>query len=81
MGIPDILFGQSVVAIVETKKSHLTSASELIAFVKSRLSSYKAPRHILFAEIRRGPNAKPDLPSLTAFAKEQVANLKKEASI
>ncbi len=81
LGIPDILFGQSVVAIVETKKSHLTSASELIAFVKSRLSSYKAPRHILFAEIRRGPNAKPDLPSLTAFAKEQVANLKKEASI
>jgi hypothetical protein len=56
------------------------SATDLIAFVKSRLSSYKAPRHILFAPIKRGPNAKPDLPSLQAFANEQLATHLKETS-
>lgn len=78
LGIPDIHFGQAVVAIIETKKNQSTSAAELIAFVKSRLSSYKAPRHVLFAPIQRGPNAKPDLPSLQAFANVQVAKHLKE---
>jgi acyl-CoA synthetase (AMP-forming)/AMP-acid ligase II len=80
LGIPDIRFGQAVVAIIETKKTQSANAAELIAFVKSRLSSYKAPRHVLFAPIQRGPNAKPDLPSLQAFANEQVAKLLKETS-
>jgi fatty-acyl-CoA synthase len=80
LGIPDIRFGQAVVAIIETKKNQNANAAELIAFVKSRLSSYKAPRHVLFAPIQRGPNAKPDLPSLQAFANEQVAKLLKETS-
>jgi acyl-CoA synthetase (AMP-forming)/AMP-acid ligase II len=78
LGIPDIRFGQSVVAIIELRKNQIANPEELIAFVKSRLSSYKAPRHILFAPIKRGPNAKPDLPSLQAFANEQVAQHLKE---
>jgi acyl-CoA synthetase (AMP-forming)/AMP-acid ligase II len=69
-----------VVAIIEMKKNQSASAADLIAFVKSRLSSYKAPRHILFAPIKRGPNAKPDLPSLQAFANEQLATHLKETS-
>jgi acyl-CoA synthetase (AMP-forming)/AMP-acid ligase II len=80
LGISDIRFGQSVVAIIEMKKNQSASAADLIAFVKSRLSSYKAPRHILFAPIKRGPNAKPDLPSLQAFANEQLATHLKETS-
>jgi len=78
LGIPDIRFGQSVVAIIELKKNQIANTEELIAFVKARLSSYKAPRHILFAPIKRGPNAKPDLQSLQAFANEQVAQHLKE---
>jgi acyl-CoA synthetase (AMP-forming)/AMP-acid ligase II len=78
VGVPDVRFGQAVVAIVETKDGLTSSQSELIAFIKARLSSYKAPRHVLFAPIRRGPNAKPDLPSLQSFARERVAQLSKD---
>ena len=73
VGIPDARFGQSVVAIVEPKQAETIDGAELVAFVKTRLSSYKAPRHVLVAPIERGPNAKPDLKALQALAVARVA--------
>jgi len=73
VGIPDERFGQAVVAIVEAKAGATASAADLVSFVKTRLSSYKAPRHVLLAPIGRGPNAKPDLKALQAFAASRIA--------
>jgi acyl-CoA synthetase (AMP-forming)/AMP-acid ligase II len=69
VGIPDERFGQSIVAILEAHKGAAIQAADVIAHVKARLSSYKAPRHVItVAAIGRGPNAKPDLNALRDMA-------------
>jgi len=73
VGVPDARFGQAVTAIVEAKSGARLDEAELVGFVKARLSSYKAPRHVLLAPIGRGPNAKPDLKALQSFASARVA--------
>ena len=73
VGIPDLRFGQAVVAIVEPKTGASVDGDEVMRFVKARMASYKAPRHVLVAPIGRGPNAKPDLKTLQAFAASRVA--------
>jgi acyl-CoA synthetase (AMP-forming)/AMP-acid ligase II len=75
VGVPDARFGQAVTAIVEAKAGAHVDEAELVGFVKARLSSYKAPRHVLVAPIGRGPNAKPDLKALQSFASARVAEL------
>ncbi|HEY9784993.1 MAG TPA: long-chain-fatty-acid--CoA ligase [Candidatus Obscuribacterales bacterium] len=49
-GIPDDQWGETVKAVVVPKPGVKISEGELIAFVKERLASYKAPRSIEFAE-------------------------------
>jgi acyl-CoA synthetase (AMP-forming)/AMP-acid ligase II len=73
VGIPDVRLGQAVTAIVEPKVGASVDEAELVSFVKARLSSYKAPRHVLVAPIGRGPNAKPDLRALQSLASARVA--------
>ena len=73
VGIPDLRFGQAVVAIVEAKPDTALDGDEVARFVKSRMAAYKAPKHVLVAPIGRGPNAKPDLKALQALAAARVA--------
>jgi acyl-CoA synthetase (AMP-forming)/AMP-acid ligase II len=73
VGIPDERFGQSIAAVVEAVKGASIEPSDVIAHVKARLSSYKAPRHVIVAPIGRGPNAKPDLNALREMAISHVA--------
>ncbi len=62
VGLPDPRFGQSIVAMVEGDPHATVGADELIAYVKSRIAAYKAPRRIEFTDvIPRLPNGKPDL--------------------
>jgi fatty-acyl-CoA synthase len=49
-GLPDATWGESVTAAVVLKKGHFVSGTELIAFVKSRIAHYKAPRHVEFLD-------------------------------
>ena len=80
VGIPDERFGQSVVAIVEPKPAATLDGTDVIGFVKARLSTYKAPRHVLVAPIGRGPNAKPDLKALQALALARVTEERRRTS-
>ena len=74
VGVPDERFGQSIVAIVEAEKGATIDAREVIEHVKARLSSYKAPRHVIAVPaIGRGPNAKPDLNALREMAISHLA--------
>jgi len=74
VGIPDERFGQSIVAIVEAEKGASIDARDVIEHVKARLSSYKAPKHVIVVPaIGRGPNAKPDLNALREKAISHLA--------
>jgi acyl-CoA synthetase (AMP-forming)/AMP-acid ligase II len=62
LGIPDVRFGQSIVAVVQFKPGQTASSEDLIAHVKARISAYKAPRRIQVVDaIGRLPNGKADL--------------------
>jgi 3-oxocholest-4-en-26-oate---CoA ligase len=74
VGIPDVRFGQSIVAVVEPAKGRHVDGDALIGHVKSSLSAYKAPRRVIVVEeISRGPNGKPDLTTIRQFAIVQAA--------
>ncbi len=47
-GVPDTMWGESVTAAVVLKSGQIASEQELIAFVKSRIAHYKAPRRVEF---------------------------------
>ena len=62
MGVPDPRFGQSIVALVECSVGTAPAPDDLIAHVRARIATYKAPRRILFVDsIPRLPNGKADL--------------------
>ena len=61
VGVSDEHYGQRIVAAVELHPGESTSEGELIAHVKARLASYKAPRTVRFvASIGRAVNGKLD---------------------
>ena len=78
-GIPDDRFGERIAALVELHAGATANEPELVAHVKSVLSHYKAPRHVLVVQtVPRAPNGKMDYKSVkdqavTAFGSEAVA--------
>ena len=72
VGVPDPVWGEIVTAVVAVGRT--VAAADLIAHVKERLASYKAPRRIAFVElVPRGPNGKPDYPAARAIAVSAVS--------
>jgi acyl-CoA synthetase (AMP-forming)/AMP-acid ligase II len=66
VGVPDDRFGEAICAVVELDTPTSRTApepAELIAHVKERLASFKAPRHVLIVpSVGRAPNGKADYP-------------------
>ncbi|MEI6701182.1 MAG: acyl-CoA synthetase, partial [Actinomycetota bacterium] len=61
VGIPDEQYGERVVAAVELHEQGTCSEPELIAFVKTKLAHYKAPRQLRLVDtIGRSPSGKMD---------------------
>lgn len=61
IGVRDEKWGEAVMAIVVLKPGALVSAEELIEHCKTRIASYKKPRHITFVdEIVKLPSGKVD---------------------
>ena len=74
VGIPHQTYGEQIVAVVEPVDGSETAAeAELIAHVKERLASYKAPRRVrTVATIGRAPNGKVDYKRHKAESEEEI---------
>ena len=73
VGIPDEKFGEAITAVVEAQEDATVDADELIAWVKSRLASFKAPKHVVPIDtIGRAPNGKVDYKRLKGYAADQL---------
>lgn len=60
-GVPDVRFGERIVALVEPHPGAAADEGELRDHVKGQLAIYKAPRHVLVVEsVARAPNGKLD---------------------
>ena len=59
VGIPSADLGEEVTAFVTLKPAAGTTAEELVAYCKERLSHYKYPRQVkILKELPRGPTGK-----------------------
>jgi fatty-acyl-CoA synthase len=74
VGVPDEKFVEAICAVVELETAvERPEPAELIAHVKSRLASYKAPKHVLIVgSVGRAPNGKADYPRVRREAAVQV---------
>jgi acyl-CoA synthetase (AMP-forming)/AMP-acid ligase II len=71
VGVPDEKFGEVVGAVVEPAPGATVDKDELVAHVRSKLASYKAPKHVVLIDtIGRAPNGKVDYKRLKAYAAE-----------
>ena len=77
VGVPDERFGQIIVAVVEPEPSPgggEIDPAAVIAHVKTKLASFKAPKQVVVVEtIGRAPNGKVDYARLTTLAAERLA--------
>jgi long-chain acyl-CoA synthetase len=51
IGVPDETWGEAVKAIVAPKPGHAPTAEDIIAFAKSRIAHFKAPKSVDFIEV------------------------------
>jgi long-chain acyl-CoA synthetase len=59
IGVPDDAWGEAVKAIVVLKPAAAADASEIIAFARTRIAGFKAPKTVDFvAALPRGPTGK-----------------------
>ena len=73
VGLPDETWGQAVTAVVEPSGNGAIDEDTLIAFVRTRLAAYKAPKRVLFREsLARAPNGKADYKAIRQFALEAL---------
>jgi acyl-CoA synthetase (AMP-forming)/AMP-acid ligase II len=69
VGVPDERFGEAIQALVEPAGDATIDESALIAHVKERLASYKAPKRVIaVTTVNRAPNGKLDYAALRATA-------------
>jgi 3-oxocholest-4-en-26-oate---CoA ligase len=74
VGVPDERFGEAVTAVVELREeADGLDEHDVIAHVKQRLASYKAPRRLIAVQsIARSPNGKVDYRRLRELAIAEV---------
>jgi fatty-acyl-CoA synthase len=73
VGVPDEKFGEAITAVVELAPDTDLDEAAVIAHVKGKLASYKAPKRVLAIEtIGRAPNGKVDYKRLKQYAKDEL---------
>jgi acyl-CoA synthetase (AMP-forming)/AMP-acid ligase II len=73
VGLPDEKFGEAITGVVELSPGAELDEGDVIAHVKGRLASYKAPKRVLVIDtIGRAPNGKVDYKRLKAWAADTV---------
>jgi 3-oxocholest-4-en-26-oate---CoA ligase len=75
VGVPDDRWGNAVTAVVQPTDGAKPDLESLNDAARSKLASYKLPRHlVLVEEIVRSPAGKPDYPWAAKHAAEVVAS-------
>ncbi len=73
VGVADERFGQAVTAVVQAALGDTVEVDDIRDHVRSNLSGYKVPRHVLFVDkVYRAPNGKVDYPGSKALAEQLV---------
>ncbi|MCU1499117.1 MAG: fatty-acid--CoA ligase, partial [Acidimicrobiales bacterium] len=73
VGVPDDKFGEAITAVVELAPHTTLDEAAVIAHVKGRLASYKAPKRVLAIDtIGRAPNGKVDYKRLKQYARDEL---------
>ena len=73
VGVPDEKFGQAIIAMVELAPGETLDEAAVIAHVKTKLASFKAPKRVLQVDtIGRAANGKVDYKRMTAEAEARV---------
>ncbi len=73
VGVPDEKFGEAITAVVELAPEAVLDEAGIIAHVKSKLASYKAPKRVLaVGTIGRAPNGKVDYKRLKQHARDEL---------
>jgi len=73
VGLPDDKFGQVVIAVASLEMGVQAKDGDVVAFVKTQLSGYKAPKSVVFvADVPRAPNGKADYPGAKKLAEEAL---------
>ena len=73
VGLPDERFGQAIAAVVEAEAGTEPDEAELIAHVKGRLASYKAPKRVVaVSSLGRAANGKVDYKRWTRYAADAL---------
>lgn len=74
VGVPDIKFGERVVALASFSENQSATAEEVISHCRSLLAGYKLPKQVLFVDkVQRASNGKPDYKWAKATALEILA--------
>jgi len=75
IGLPDDKFGQIVVAVASVELGVTVVEPDVIAFVKTQLSGFKAPKRVIVVgEVPRAPNGKADYPGAKLLAQEAMSS-------
>ena len=75
VGAPDERFGEKVIAVVSVSNKEV-SGSDLIDYCKSKISGYKAPKHVIKVDkVMRAPNGKADYKWAKGLVNELVKNV------
>jgi 3-oxocholest-4-en-26-oate---CoA ligase len=74
VGVPDEKFGEAITALVSLRPGDEATAEDVVAVVKESISTFKAPRHVVFVdEVTRGPNGKADYAWAKQIAVDRVS--------
>jgi acyl-CoA synthetase (AMP-forming)/AMP-acid ligase II len=61
VGVPDVRWGEQVVAVIALRPGHSVTVEEIRAHCRTVLADYKLPRALCIVEqVVRGPNGKTD---------------------
>jgi acyl-CoA synthetase (AMP-forming)/AMP-acid ligase II len=73
VGVPDEYWGEAICAVVVCRAGHSPSAEDLVAYVRTSISAFKRPRHILFTDaLPLTPNGKIAKDRLRVFARART---------
>jgi acyl-CoA synthetase (AMP-forming)/AMP-acid ligase II len=50
IGVPDVHWGENVVAVVQRRPGHTVTAEEIVAHCRSQLAGYKKPKQVVFTD-------------------------------